>query len=745
MTDENKANIAAKIVRFIKILLYLSVLIPLVIGAYSFSFSDYPQVFLVRTISSIGFILYLIVIWLDKTYWPKINLKFLIPLAVWIVVMAASTLNSFNVHRSFWGSLEHVFGLITYGGYFAYFWLVISLFKKERDWIWWLRGAAIVGLVGSLVAFGQRLGWWVVYNVDVGRVSGTLSNPDYYSFYLVLAIGVTALLVCMEKQRWIKYGLVGVILLDLIALILTYSRGSWVGLLFGILVFAVLKIYYWLKKKSVRSRQRILSYILVGTVALFLINFGIVNSSLLQNRIVGRFYSIFHLSQAMSTRTGAWATSWQAFRERPILGWGLLSSGYTFDHFVDSSFFKVVSTNLVYYHPHNFILEIMADMGIVGLIAYLWWFCTIIYLLIKNSSETKNLILVSILAANFLQSLNLFDTPSGYLMQMFILAFVYYTVSKRPADEPAKLLAAKRYLKLVPRSMALAGTIILIMFISVIWYRANLQAIWATHYFVEGVKLERNDFMKAFALYQKGTVQNTVYDKHLRYGLISRSLTAMDNGNKSLVKKPVLDQLDKYKLSLTKECDTPDISPVTPYDLLAKIYEQDYFYSRDPQDLQPIIRVAEAGLAKFKARPHFYYLLGRAKIYANEKEEGEKYLYQAVTSGPESYLTKQVNYYKSIALTYYQQSDVETAIPYFLKSVDMMVLQRKANQLGSAPVSPQNLDVQYFQNLVALLYRRGQYEETRQLLAKAQYVFPELSEVWDKLKQEVEEKSKIKD
>ena len=115
------AKPAGALALIIKIGLYVSTLTPLVIGPFSFSFSDYPQVFVVRTIVAFCFVLYLWLIWLDRSYIPRWRSPIVISIFIFWVIMGISTMAGFNPHRSFWGSLEHVFGLVTYSFYFLYF------------------------------------------------------------------------------------------------------------------------------------------------------------------------------------------------------------------------------------------------------------------------------------------------------------------------------------------------------------------------------------------------------------------------------------------------------------------------------------------------------------------------------------------------------------------------------------------------------------------------------------------------
>src|SRR3989338_2354183 len=174
---------------FINGALFFTLVTPLIIGPFSYSFSDYPQVVFFRTIITLDVIVYLILLFIEKDralYTPPIT-PITISIFFFALVTILGTIFSINPSRSFWGSLEHVFGLSTYIYYFIYFVLLITFLKQTKDWIWCLRITVFVSFVSSFAALLQKLGAISLYNVDfANRVSGTLSNPDFFSVYLVV-------------------------------------------------------------------------------------------------------------------------------------------------------------------------------------------------------------------------------------------------------------------------------------------------------------------------------------------------------------------------------------------------------------------------------------------------------------------------------------------------------------------------------------------------------------------------------
>jgi putative inorganic carbon (hco3(-)) transporter len=64
-------------------------------------------------------------------------------------------------------------------------------------------------------------------------------------------------------------------------------------------------------------------------------------------------------------RAAVYAGGWQMFLERPLTGWGFHEMPDTLPHYVSGYKEKVL-------YPHNTYLELLVELGIVGLILYLW-------------------------------------------------------------------------------------------------------------------------------------------------------------------------------------------------------------------------------------------------------------------------------------------------------------------------------------------------------------------------------------
>ncbi len=218
--------------------------------------------------------------------------------------------------------------------------------------------------------------------------------------------------------------------------------------------------------------------------AIFL--FAARNSNFVKNNeILTRFTDITLKSGTAKARIASWKIGLNAFYEKPIFGWGEENYYVAFNKHMDPYFFSV--SGETFDRAHNKIVDLLVMNGILGLLAYLSVFsAALIHLWQRKKKELINsLILISILAAYFIQNLFLFDMPVAYLMFFMLLGLVNFSIQNNP--EELKNTTAK----INPRQkknnaplinyLALPLTIVLIVFIWV----GNLKPLFASQKSIE--------------------------------------------------------------------------------------------------------------------------------------------------------------------------------------------------------------------------------------------------------------------
>ncbi len=188
------------------------------------------------------------------------------------------------------------------------------------------------------------------------RVYSTLQNPNVLSEYLLLIIPFSAAGVLTAKSLQGKVGYAMAFLVMCLCMVLTFSRGGWLGLLFAGAVFLVLL-----------DRR----FLLLGLVALVGLYF------VLPETVIDRFTSIGDLSDSSTSyRVYIWMATIDMLKHYWLCGIGPGTAAF-------NMVYPAYSYNAVAApHAHNVFLQIMCDCGVCGLIL----FVVIIFLFFRMTS-----------------------------------------------------------------------------------------------------------------------------------------------------------------------------------------------------------------------------------------------------------------------------------------------------------------------------------------------------------------------
>lgn len=222
-----------------------------------------------------------------------------------------------------------------------------------------LASAAAAGLgVQALLGLYQYLARipidraWVDLALQPGlavRVVGSFGNPNVFAKYLVLLLPVAAGLLWRARGRAARWAWLGICGLGGLALVLTFSRGGWMGLAAGAVAFAVLR------------ERRLLLLLLVGVLVIAALPAG-------QGLIIRRVESIFRPVDSTSAyRLVVWQETLNMIRDFWPSGVGLGHRAYMLMY----PRYMLDRTKRPY-HSHSTYLQVLAETGLPGLLALLW-------------------------------------------------------------------------------------------------------------------------------------------------------------------------------------------------------------------------------------------------------------------------------------------------------------------------------------------------------------------------------------
>jgi O-antigen ligase/tetratricopeptide (TPR) repeat protein len=381
-----------------------------------------------------------------------------------LALLILSTIFSSEPHFSFWGSPARGDGslnLILYSilAIFAY------IAVEKRDWkkIW--TGFLIGGLFVSFIAIAQQLKLLSGVLVQYTRPGSTMGNPDALAIYSLFLFFI-ALAYCISERRLLeKIFYVISALIFLLVLLTGLSRAAYLGLGAGIVWF----LFFRREKSRKLNYIKIISGIIAGALAVFILltanNVFSLPQKISQNSTIGPVISRLNIKNAIGdVRFSAWQISWQALKEKPILGWGPENFSIGFDKYYN---LKVQDSASWWDRAHNFLLEIGITLGLPALAFYLaFWIATFILLQKLKRQESYWLIhsIQAVILALFVDKLFNFDNTSTFIVSYLIIGFALGVAKNETPEETKKNTYVQR-LSLPKKFLIFAAAVIAITFI----------------------------------------------------------------------------------------------------------------------------------------------------------------------------------------------------------------------------------------------------------------------------------------
>lgn len=226
------------------------------------------------------------------------------------------------------------------------FYASITIFKARNDletafkFLFW--AAAIIslfGLVQYVTHLFLPLRFWG-NGEEIKRITSIFEYPNAFALYLapifIFFLTLFSRGYDLGKKYWVAIAL-GVMA---IALVLTYSRGAWLGVIAGIVVLSF--------RQTGISLKHWRSLLIIVVIILSPI-------------LLSRFKSTFN-DDSSSERIQLYKTAANKIAEEPLLGNGLFGFRTTLEN---SPY-----TGEILNYPHNIILNFWIEMGLLGVISF---------------------------------------------------------------------------------------------------------------------------------------------------------------------------------------------------------------------------------------------------------------------------------------------------------------------------------------------------------------------------------------
>ena len=399
-------------------------------------------------------ILYLFAVWIIKSLAEK---RFVIRFNLQtILILAFLFVSIFSITQA-WDSERAIRKILVFLSIFPLYFIITSL-KNNKKYIYKIINVLVLsGVILSLIGivqftlqffigidpivifwskyisplfYGNTFGAEVISNpswlVNIGgatilRAFSLFPDPHMFSFYLGLLIPIILAIIfagqgrhsgmppskfsrwlhsptavgTMEPTKFIESNLLYPILITmLLAELFTFSRGGYVGMIFGI---GAVIILLW---RQIVFNKKIILGLIFAIAIIFLLTTG--------QSVVNRFLSSFNFNEGSNTeRLKNWNQGYEMFANNFLFGVGI--GNYSLE----------INPTIEYRTPvyaHNLYLDIGAEMGIFALIVWVFLIAITIsqlYKVNKNSNdELLKVVSIGLIGSFVWFSVHsLFDTP----------------------------------------------------------------------------------------------------------------------------------------------------------------------------------------------------------------------------------------------------------------------------------------------------------------------------------------------
>lgn len=257
---------------------------------------------------------------------------------------------------------------------------------RGNRWRWIVLALALSGTANALIGAYQFFGGSGALHLIIGdrffRAFGTFGQPNPFGGFMGLLLPISILMSLAYFQRFLSassirhphrlqnggvaliYALASLVML--IAIGMSWSRGAWLGLAGALAIIAL-----------TLPRQRQWGLLLVGGAFVALAAgwyLDLIPSSLIQ-RLSSSTQELFAFEDvrgiditpdnyAVAERLAHWQAALNMAADQPFLGVGFGNYEVVYNQY------RLINWNEALGHAHNYFLNLLAELGIIGLLAY---------------------------------------------------------------------------------------------------------------------------------------------------------------------------------------------------------------------------------------------------------------------------------------------------------------------------------------------------------------------------------------
>jgi len=464
--------------------------IPLYIGGSFFFPFIFPKIWLFQLVVEIILFFYVILALTDARFRPKWNLAIgaMILLTIILVITSFTGVDAF---RSFWGNSERMSGVIAWFHFAAFAIILAGILKTDKEWRNFFGIAVIVSALEFFYVLAQYFGaaWvWMPHSQI-----GTIGNADLLGSYAIFS-AFFALYLWRHtlKYRWVW---ASAFCINILTLYFAGSRGAMLG--FGAGIFVYMFLSAWRDKKTLKIWGLIAATVVLSYAILFLFR----NSDFVdKNYQLKRITHISLQDTTVQQRFVEWGIAWDAFKSRPIFGFGPNNYLYLHNLFLNPRVYNLNETN--FDRAHNAYLDYASMSGILGFLGYIFLIGALFWAFWKIKFWT----FASLIAAYAAQSFFVFDSPASYIALFLTIGFAMYISDKQHATSNKIITNPKIFSSQTNVALSLVSCLLSLF----IFWQVSVKPAEANYKFVRAFNDSSIAPEEAFRIYKEALASETL-------------------------------------------------------------------------------------------------------------------------------------------------------------------------------------------------------------------------------------------
>jgi O-antigen ligase len=375
-----------------------------------------------------------------------------ISILAFVFILIISTIFAVDKYNAFWGNIERAEGLVGIIYFFAFFVFSLLIFEK-KDWLVFFK----LSLFTSFILLFRE--FWQFFS-GISRPGSLTDNPAFLAGYLLFSIACSFIVFNETKSKFWKSFSIILLVLSILGIFITQTRGTILGLALGIVTVLIYSIFKGKEINFWKLNLRKISIIILCFLAVFSLVFISTRKNEIWQKVPGfsRVSVVSEGDATTATRLLLEKLSLQAVNpaqnglSKFLIGWGPENFGLAYAKYFNPAQYKYETS--WFDRAHNEFLDRLVMNGVLGLIAYLAiWFFFFKSVLKRKNNEQFSLLHAALFffGVSFLvHLLFIFDQITTFIPFFALLSFVAYMsdsnsdVRRRTTSPLPNLPLAKR-------------------------------------------------------------------------------------------------------------------------------------------------------------------------------------------------------------------------------------------------------------------------------------------------------------